>query len=133
MPAYYFLDTSALNKRYVLEIGSQAVESLVNPDAGNRIFIAPITPIELTSALERHARERTISHTTLKETILLMKRHIRREYVVLPFDQIFITRSMELLGQHQLRTLDAIQLAFALDVQEQLMKGGLGSITFVCA
>jgi uncharacterized protein len=133
MPAYYFFDTSALNKRYVLEAGSQAVLALVNESADNRIFIAPITPIELTSALERHARDANISPRTLKANLLLMHRHVRREYFVLPLDQRFVSRSIELLGKYQLRTLDAIQLAFALDVQEQLVNGGLGALTFVCA
>jgi predicted nucleic acid-binding protein len=49
----YFLDSSALVKRYVAEAGSSWIQSLAEPTAGHALFIARITWIEVLSALAR--------------------------------------------------------------------------------
>ena len=53
----YFFDSSALVKRYVAEIGSTWIESLIDPQTGNRLIIARITWVEVLSALARLQRE----------------------------------------------------------------------------
>ena len=57
MPVF-FLDTSALVKRYVAEVGSQTVTELVSAPHAN-ILIADITRAEFASALNRRLREGT--------------------------------------------------------------------------
>jgi predicted nucleic acid-binding protein len=46
----YFLDSSALIKRYVTETGSAWVTNLIEPTSGNRIYVARITAVEVVSA-----------------------------------------------------------------------------------
>lgn len=58
--AVFFLDTSALVKRYVAEVGSQTITELISA-AGVNIFIADITRAEFASALNRRLREGSIS------------------------------------------------------------------------
>ncbi|GFE68608.1 hypothetical protein [Chroococcus sp. FPU101] len=41
--AVYFIDSSALVKRYVNEIGSAYVLEIFNPSLNNEVFIASIT------------------------------------------------------------------------------------------
>ena len=63
-----FLDTSALVKRYVAEVGSQTVTELASAPGVN-ILIADITRAEFASALNRRFREGGISseqHRALK-------------------------------------------------------------------
>ena len=54
--AGYFVDSSALVKRYVNETGSVWLSGLVAPSAGNDIYIARITTVEVIAALTRRAR-----------------------------------------------------------------------------
>ena len=44
--AGYFVDSSALVKRYVLEAGTLPVRSLTNRKSHNEIFISRITSVE---------------------------------------------------------------------------------------
>ncbi len=53
--AVYFLDTSALVKRYVAETGTVWVTSLMVPAAGNLLYLARLTAVEVVSALVRRA------------------------------------------------------------------------------
>lgn len=67
-----FLDTSALVKRYVAEVGSQTVTELVSAPSVN-ILIADITRAEFASALNRRLREGTVF---LQEAALAFERMI---------------------------------------------------------
>jgi hypothetical protein len=42
----YFLDSSALVKRYAAETGTAWMTSLIDPAAGNVIYVARITGVE---------------------------------------------------------------------------------------
>lgn len=57
----YFLDTSALVKRYVAETGSNGIRSITDVATGNQIAIAQITWVEVLSALARRQREGSLS------------------------------------------------------------------------
>lgn len=52
MPAYYF-DSSALVKRYVAETGTAWVTGLMDPAAGNLLYVARLTGVEVVSAFAR--------------------------------------------------------------------------------
>jgi hypothetical protein len=57
----YYLDTSALIKRYVAEIGSGWIRTLVDPKASNLMLTARLTVVEARSALARRKREASVS------------------------------------------------------------------------
>ena len=52
----YFLDTSAVVKRYIQETGTAWVRSIADPAAANLIYLARITDVEMTSAVVRRRR-----------------------------------------------------------------------------
>ena len=54
MVLYYF-DSSALVKRYISERGTAWVLGITDPGAGNIIFVARITAVEVVSAIMRAA------------------------------------------------------------------------------
>jgi predicted nucleic acid-binding protein len=56
MASYYF-DTSALAKRYVVEVGSSWVQSIVAHQSGQTLYTSVLTQPELVSALQRRVRE----------------------------------------------------------------------------
>jgi hypothetical protein len=49
----YFCDASGIAKRYLQETGTAWVQSLADPAAGNRIYLARITGVEVISAVTR--------------------------------------------------------------------------------
>jgi predicted nucleic acid-binding protein len=59
MPSYYF-DTSALAKRYVVEVGSAWVQAVVAQQSGHMIYTSVLTQPEIVSALQRRVREGTL-------------------------------------------------------------------------
>jgi hypothetical protein len=65
----FFCDSSAIVKRYVNEIGTPWVLSLLAPAAGNRIYVARITSVEVVSAVTRRQRggSLTRNHVSLQE------------------------------------------------------------------
>jgi predicted nucleic acid-binding protein len=56
----YFVDSSALVKRYVREDGTGWVRRLTRRSSSTVIYIARITAVEVTSAVARRRRGRTL-------------------------------------------------------------------------
>jgi predicted nucleic acid-binding protein len=109
----YYVDTSALSKRYVNEIGSDWIHSLIRPVTGNLIVVCEITSVEGFSVFARLRRENRLTstrHTRLQAQLLL---HIEREYLVVPMEGSMLAQARRLLNRYPLRALDAIQLASA--------------------
>lgn len=59
--AVYYLDTSALVKRYALESGTTWIASLTDPAVGHDIYTVRLTGPEMVAALFRKARTGEIS------------------------------------------------------------------------
>jgi predicted nucleic acid-binding protein len=111
----YYLDTSALAKRYITELGSGWVKTLADATAGNAIVISYLTTVELISTLARREREGTL---TPLDTHLLQIRFLadfERTYLTIPLEMPVLKHARDLVSRHPLRSLDAIQLASALE------------------
>ena len=109
----YYIDTSALAKRYLTEIGSTWVSILANPAAGNVIVVCDLTAVEFFSTLARRQREGTV---TPANALILQTRFLadfEREYLSVPLEGIVLSRARDLLTRYPLRSLDSIQLASA--------------------
>jgi predicted nucleic acid-binding protein len=63
--AAYFVDSSALVKRYVQEAGTRWVRNLTRRNTPNDNYLARITVVEVTSAVARRRGGRTITPTRL--------------------------------------------------------------------
>jgi predicted nucleic acid-binding protein len=127
-----FLDTSALGKHYHPEVGSAKVDDLLR-DPGSRHFISRLSVVEIQSVFARKVRTGAITPDDF--------RHLRRRFLTdltkRKFDLMRMTghhyqEAERLLRQYGLtqglRTLDALQLAVALDVH-----GRAGLDHFVCS
>ena len=125
----FFVDTSALAKRYIIELGSTWVISWIEPNAGNLIAISKLAFVEMRSVLTRRVREKSLTLTQANLLWADFTAHIVSQYVVLSIDDRVLQRAEKLFSRHQLRTLDAIQLSSALEAQLLLS----GSLTFVSA
>ena len=115
----YFLDTSALAKRYLSERGSNRLRRLL--DRKEDIFYQTfLTPLEVASALYRRLRSREISPAELSFLLRAYVAHCHEDYLLLPYSGALMDRASALIARHALRALDALQLASALELRDSL-------------
>ena len=113
----YFLDTSALVKRYVPEIGSDWILSITDPATDNHLAISQITWVEVHSALARRLRDGSLSAQRFDLIVQKVREDFENEYRVIDVDRTLIETATELVMQHPLRAYDSVQLASALRFQ----------------
>lgn len=132
--SYFFLDTSALVKRYLSETGSPWIVTLTNPAAGHTIFVAEITRVEGAAAIAaRHRASGGISLSERDRLVQLLLQHFDTEYVPALLQTTVISQAVRLTQRHRLRGYDAVQLATALNVHAKALAAGLPSPTFIVA
>jgi len=129
----YYCDSSALVKRYANETGSLWGRSLTDPQAGNNIFIAHITGIEVVAAIARKTRMGDISEHDAAAAIRTFKSHFTTQYQIVLMTTVIVDRAMELAEKHRLRGYDATQLASALVVHAELAASGVSQLVFISA
>jgi predicted nucleic acid-binding protein len=115
----YFLDTSALAKRYLTEKGSNRMRRLLeHKDDG--FYQGFLTPLEIASALYRRLRSQQISQDDLSVLLRAYIAHSHQDYILIPYSDALIDRASALVTRHVLRALDAIHLASALELKNSL-------------
>lgn len=128
----FLLDTSALVKYYHPERGSEWVINLVTQEQAH-LFVSSLTVVEMHAALAKKHRCRIIPFQAYQATVEALAQDIDEErFSVVELTSHVQTLAIELLKKHApsraLRTLDALQLAVAVELKE---RGWLG--TFVVA
>lgn len=131
--AAYFFDTSGVAKRYIAEIGSAWVKGITAPQAGNAIYIAPITLVEVASALARRARGGTLSVVDAAQGLLDFQNDYNLQYDTIVMTTGLMQSAATLATKYALRGYDAVQLAAALQVRDERMALGLNAPLFAAA
>jgi len=131
--AAYFLDTSALVKRYVVEAGHQWIRSLYTDRPKHTLVISQITLAECVATLCRKLREQSISVTERDMFISLFYRHHRRLYSTVQVTNALCIQAGTLCQAHRLRAYDAVQLACALAYRQRALSHHLPAPIFVSA
>ncbi|MBE9164602.1 type II toxin-antitoxin system VapC family toxin [Tychonema sp. LEGE 06208] len=129
----YFVDTSALVKRYVPEIGSEWILSITDPVTNSDLVISQITWVEVHSAFARRLRDGSLSAERFDLIVQKVREDFENEYRVVDVDRTLIETAAELVMQHPLRAYDAVQLAAALRVQSVLRSMPETQLIFVSA
>ncbi|PSB06589.1 VapC toxin family PIN domain ribonuclease [filamentous cyanobacterium Phorm 46] len=129
----YFLDSSALIKRYVVEIGSPWIKTLTDSQTGNSLLLVRITWVEVLSAFARRQREGGINAAEVAALIQHFRSEFNSRYRVIEVDEVLAERAGELIIQYPLRAYDAVQLAAALRVQSVLTSMPETQLIFVSA
>jgi len=133
MVKIYFLDTSALAKRYVTEIGSNWVKTLTDPALENKIILSRITWVELISAFARLQREGKVDPNDVKTNIQAFRYDWETQYQVVEVNEELIENAGNLVQKYPLRAYDSVQLASALKIYPIFEKLNTHAFTFVCA
>ena len=132
MATAYFVDSSALVKRYVRETGTAWVRSITRRSPSTDIYIALITAVEVTSAVARR-RGVTLSAAQASSLLSRFRKHLAGRYFPSQITPALVSEAMKLANTHRLRAYDAVQLAAALDVYRDWSANRLGAFVFVSA
>lgn len=127
----YFLDSSAVVKRYIQETGSLWVVNLFDPALSNEIFIAAVTPVEVVAAITRRALGGSLSSTVATLACGNFQTDWHGDYQIVELTEGVIRRAVSLAETHGLRGYDAVQLAAALEVNALCVASGLPQVIFV--
>ncbi len=115
--AIFYLDTSALVKRYRRETGTEVVDAIFSsPAPEGRFFISSLCLLELTSAVWRLARGGALSEATASQILARFRQDVRDLISVWPLDQEIVAAAVGVVEDHRLRSADAIHLASALAI-----------------
>ena len=129
----YFLDSSALIKRYVTEIGSGWVQSLTSPASESTLIVVRITWVEVCSAFARLLRESALAATDVNIVVRAFLYDWETQYQVVELDDSVANSAGRLLFKHPLRAYDSVQLAAALKLQPAFSQSTAVTYTFIAA
>ena len=129
----YYLDASAISKRYLRERGSRWVIGLMSAPAVNHFTSIELVTVEVICALTRAHRERRISSGYRERLIALALADSRTDIGLMAVSQAILDLATQLATRHPLRAYDAIHLATMLDWTNELTQAGLPAPIFVSA
>ena len=133
MVSVYFLDSSALVKRYVEESGSAWIQTLTEPNAHHKLIIVRITWVEILSAFARRQREGTFAPADAAKALQSFRFDLDHQYQVVEVDRSLIESAGQLVGKHPLRAYVAVQLASALRILPAFAQAKTIALMFVSA
>ena len=116
----YYVDSSALVKRYVNETGSDWIQALCIPAAEHTLALAHIGLVELAAALAMKVRQETLDATTRDALLRDVQHDAMTQYWLIDIDQGTVVRAMALTRSYKLRGYDAVHLASALFLRDTL-------------
>ncbi|MEO2004462.1 MAG: type II toxin-antitoxin system VapC family toxin [Candidatus Poribacteria bacterium] len=114
MPAYY-IDSSALVKRYIGEDGSEVVDRVLD-DPDQRCYISRIAGAEVVATLARRGRGERWTEQQIDERIDLLHDDLRSRYRLVDASRAILSDSMNTARRHGLRGYDAVHLTTAVRV-----------------
>lgn len=123
-----YLDSSALVKLYIDEVGSDKIREIVLAEK-NTIFISAITGAEAVAAFARRKRMKDITDEDYSELLSDFLLDFKNLFVKSKVTDLVVSLAMELANRRALRGYDAVQLASALVLNSEIVNG----IVFVSA
>lgn len=131
--AAYFLDSSALVKRFTRETGMSRVVSFFRRSNANSIYIARITPVETASGLAKQNRIGSLSSDRFDKAMVRLVRANESRYIFAEINDDLVRTAIPMVLRYGLRGFDAIQLAAAIGVAKLRRSVGVSELVFVSA
>ena len=124
----YFIDTSALFKRYIPEAGTYELDNILNQEG--IFFISDLTIIEVISNLKR---KNEISGEIDKELYEKIKSEFFNDIAgekirTARISSDTIIEAINIIGQSYITPIDSLQLATALQIKSER-----GNVVFICS
>ena len=130
--ALYYLETSAVVKLYVREIGTERLLELASRSSGARLAILSLTQVEFRSAIRRRERNAEIPAAVAAGLVDAFERHVQTRFAIQGITDVVIDIANALVDRHRLRAFDAIQLAGYAAIKMTVTRADTPP-TFVCA
>ena len=131
--AVYFLDSSALIKRYVQERGTAWIRASIGQAAGHQIFATRLALVEVAATLARQARAGNLTAAEAALCTNQLRHSFAHEYRVVEITPVLASHALNHIQTHALRGSDALHLAAAIELQRRRAAVGLASLTLISA
>ncbi len=129
----FFLDSSAMVKRFSKEKGTSWVLGLFRSSSLSSIYISRITPVETAAGLAKQNRIGILTIAELDRSIKRLARCNEFRFIFAEVNQTVMESATLMALRHGLRGFDAVQLATAIEVEKQRSFLGASPLTFVSA
>ncbi len=117
-----FLDTSTLFKLYHRESGTADLEQMFALNTIDEVFLSSLSKVEFRSIVWRRLRMKELSQEQAHTILTLFSQDFDR-YEFIAIDETLLQLASQLIDKHGLnglRSLDALQLASAVTVRDQV-------------
>jgi predicted nucleic acid-binding protein len=122
----FFLDASALSKRYSLEVGAVLIDHLFNRVARDRLMCLMLGAAEVASVLVRRRNAGRLLPARFIQGMLNLSAEIvnNPNFNALAADNDLIAAAVPLIEQHSINSTDAVVLRLSLDLAAQHRAAG---------
>ena len=131
--AIYFLETSALVKRYAQETGTAWIQSLADASQNNVLYVAQVAGVEAVAALTLRARRGSMTIIDAAGACTDLRRDFVADYFPVQITDALLQRAMDLIERYGLRGYDSLQLASAGEAAAERRAFGLSAPIMVSA
>lgn len=118
MPRHFFLDASALAKRYAPEAGTPVINHLLAQLPLNRMLVFNVGVAEIVSILVRKRNAGQLPPVAFSQALIDFRAEIVNQSRVrkIAADTDLVMAALPLINQHSINATDAILLRSALDL-----------------
>ena len=123
MPVFY-LDTSVIVKRYRTEEGTDFIDILFDEVINSKEYslaTSTLSVLEFIAAMRRIQKANIISEDDFKDAISIFRKDIEH-FSLRPLNEDLLTKAVNVVMDHALRTADSLHLATVLELKEMMAK-----------
>ena len=119
----FYLETSAMLKRYRPEVGSAFIQELLTRKrTGEELLTSHFTILEVTGVASRMLRGRLLDVSQYERIVIGLLQDISDYGIaVLPVDEDIVSDALRFYPEYSLRGSDAVHFASAVRVNQQLV------------
>ncbi len=131
-----YFDASALVKLYVSEAGSAWVDAFINARQpggalSNLVTIVEIGIVEVAAAIARRQREGALTHQARNQLFRVLSEDKQELFQMIAVTGNIINKAAALTQKYPLRGYDAVHLAGALFITQEMANAASASVIFV--
>lgn len=120
----FYLDTSALVKRYKTEDGSEAIDHLYEElPMGSHLATSFLSVLEFVSAIRRLLKANSISNDEFEDIVSTFS-HELEPFLIRTIDDKTVADAIMYVVKHALKSADSIQLATVIELREMMKEIG---------
>ncbi|MBI3959148.1 MAG: type II toxin-antitoxin system VapC family toxin [Chloroflexi bacterium] len=121
--SFFYLDSSALVKRYLPEAGTNWLDQIFDPVSGHILITSQLTLAETAAVLGARGRAPGGLSTRRRERLLSqLLEDTNRLFMLIPVQRQIIMQAVQLSQKYRLRGYDSVQLASALAARRVLIE-----------